>query len=373
MVEGLVDELVAEPARLRAVAKAAGQCFSDGEIHVERLPGVVTNMTTQELARVRMGSAAGAVSCVVKVAQSPRRSPLWDRIPPEMHEEAMFNLPWRAEAAIYQSPLPHLLPPGLRAPVIYSVEELDDERLAIWMEDVSERPTPWTRDQYRAAAVGLGRLAGRFPKAQVPPDVPVDERDLRSYFFGRIAFGILPTLFDDGTWRHPSLAAIHDPSLRDDLRRLADVAPQILDRLDALPRTLAHGDACPQNLLRPIDDAAALVAIDWTFAGVCPIGMDAGQLLAGRAESGELDPHDLAELYAVIVEGYTAGVRAEGMVVSDEDVRFGIAGNLVIRSAFSALPVESIDEWGTPECAGLIASRAAYARFLVDLGLRNSA
>ena len=363
-----VAELAADPERMGRVARAAGLPWAGEEVDVEAMPGDLTNMTTQDLARVRLGSDDGAGSVIVKIAQSPVYSPVWNEIPPQMHEEAMFNLPWRAEAEIYQSPLPDLLPPGLRTPAIYNIEVLAGDRLAIWMEDVAERTTPWTPQEYRDAAEALGRLAGRFPRERVPHDIPVEHRDLRSYFFGRVALGTLPALFDAATWRHPRLATLDDASLRTDLMRLAETAPAILDRLDALPRTLAHGDACPQNLLRPVGPTACLVAIDWTFAGVCPVGMDAGQLLAGRAESGELHPDELGDVYSQIVLGYTAGLRAEGLSVADEDVRFGIAGNLIIRSAFTALPLESIEAWGGLEMGRLVHSRAKYARFLVDLG-----
>lgn len=55
--------------------------------------------------------------------------------------------------------------------------------------------------------------------------------------------------------------------------------------------------------------------------------------------------------------------------VDPEIVRLGVVGNLVIRSAFTAVPVELLGDVPTDELALLLHRRAGYARFLVDLGL----
>ncbi|TCN44593.1 hypothetical protein EV644_101270 [Kribbella orskensis] len=51
---------------------------------------------------------------------------------------------------------------------------------------------------------------------------------------------------------------------------------------------MSYGDACPQNLLVPADQPDGFVAIDWTASGLVAAGDDLGQLLIGRAHSGEL-------------------------------------------------------------------------------------
>jgi tRNA A-37 threonylcarbamoyl transferase component Bud32 len=278
----------------------------------------------------------------------------------------MGELPWRAETEIYGSELASLLPVGMRMPTLYAINDLDDDRAALWMEDVEERDGDWTAGDYSTAARSLGRLAGRLPEERIPPAIPVQRRDLRRYFFGRVVHGTLPTLLADETWSHPLVRDVVDVRLRDDLGALAAAAPALLGRLVGLPHAFAHGDACPQNLLRPRGDTDAVVAIDWTFAGICPVGMDAGQLLAGRAESGELSPGNLPDLFEDIVAAYISGLADEDSPVSAADARFGAIGNLVVRSAFTALPIELLfsNDGGIGE---LVARRAGYARFLVDL------
>lgn len=365
-----VAALLEDEGRVAAVAAAAGIAPETlGDPRLELLPCVLTNMTTEDLGRVRFGPGPGARSIVIKIARSPRHSPLWERIPESSRELSMTELPWRAEADLYRSPLRLLLPPGLRMPALYAVDEIDDDRVALWMEDIEERPEAWRRTDYLAAARALGRMAGSLPEPVIPADVPVRRRDFRGYFFGRVRQGTMPALRDDTTWTHALVHGAVDPRLRDDLLVLEASAPRLLDPLDRLPRTLAHGDACPQNLLRPAAEDDTVVAIDWTFAGVCSLGTDAGQLLAGHAESGELEPARLPELLDDIVEAYGAGVTDAGATVNPDDVRFGVVANLVIRSAFTALPVELLEVPGNDESEVFFQRRAQYARFLVDLGL----
>ncbi len=88
----------------------------------------------------------------------------------------------------------------------------------------------------------------------------------------RIAPAPIPALRSDETWRHPLMREVAqgDPALRGDLLALADEAPLILERLDRLPRGLAHEDACPQNLLADPLRPGGLVAIDWGFTALAP-------------------------------------------------------------------------------------------------------
>lgn len=163
--------------------------------------------------------------------------------------------------------------------------------------------------------------------------------------------------------------AAADPDLRRDLEALAARLPGLLDVLDGLPQTAAHGDACPQNLLVPADEPDGFVVIDWMPAGPVAVGSDLGQLLVGRAHTGELDVDDLAALHEPILTEYTAGLADEGLPVDEGLVRTGFDGALILRSAFTALPLERLHEPVSAELAGLFARRTRLTRYLVDLGL----
>ena len=70
-----------------------------------------------------------------------------------------------------------------------------------------------------------------------------------------------------------------------------------------------------------------------------------------------------------MIDAYAAGLKDADTKVDLNLVRFGVVANLVIRSAFTALPVELLGEPPTDELRKLFARRAGYARFLTDLGI----
>jgi hypothetical protein len=184
--------------------------------------------------------------------------------------------------------------------------------------------------------------------------------------------GTVPALRDPGLWRHPVIEAasrrVADPGLAKDMRALADRLPAILDVLDALPQTHAHGDATPQNLLRPAREPGALVVIDWGFGDLLPVGFDLGQLLVGLAHAGETDPDELAAIDETILPGYLDGLADEGYDVDPRLVRTGYLGGLAVRSALCALPLERLAEPAqTDEQLALFATRLRLSRVIIDL------
>jgi Phosphotransferase enzyme family len=363
----LVDD---RPVVTMVVRAATGRRHADlAGVAVQIDPVPVIAMATEALVHVRGtltdGDDTVPWSVVLKVVRSPDRSPLWVHVPPELHEVTLAEIRWRTEPELYRSALPNLLPAGLRMPAVHHIDEIDDATMAIWMEDVVHVDGPWTLADYQRVGRLLGRLAGRFPESAPAAPLPVQRADLRGYFAGRINLGVLPALRDDAVWAHPLIAPAVDADLCRDLHALADAGPAILDRVDALPRTLAHADACPQNLLRSAD--GDVVAIDWQLTGWLAVGFDVGQLIAGHAESGELDPAQLPAAYAAAVDEYTEGLRDEGMTIAADHVALGAAGALIMRSAFTALPLEFLQDEPTPDLVRLFERRARFARFLVDL------
>jgi len=93
-----------------------------------------------------------------------------------------------------------------------------------------------------------------------------------------------------------ALRATGDPGLPADMCALGDRLPELLDLLDRLPQTYAHGDASPQNLLLPAGEPGTIAVIDWGFGTLLPVGFDLGQLLVGLAHAGV---GDLALLPAI--------------------------------------------------------------------------
>lgn len=307
-------------------------------------------------------------SVVVKILQSPRHWPLIDVVPADIRQQFVEAFPWRVEADVLGSELPQRLPSGIRTPRVLRIDDLGDDRIALWLEDIALADTRWDLARFTRAARLLGRWAGRRSGSAIPTPLRADAgAALRTIAAGRLARLALPQLDDDDRWTHPTLTA--DPALRIDLRTLAERVPALLDQLDTLPQAIGHGDACPQNLLVPAAAPDTFVAIDISWQCPHAVGFDLGQLLVGLAHTGELPVEQLPPIREAIVPAYTAGLRDEGCAADPADVSYGCDASLVIRSAFTSIPVEQINQAAGPGADRALAHRVALTRYLIDLGL----
>jgi hypothetical protein len=329
--------------------------------------------TTGALDRLIGTTTDGArVSAFVKTINSLRHWPMIGVVPEQARAAMIASFPWRVEPDVYASHLLDRLPPGLRGPQIHLVEELGDDRVRVWMEDVPQEEVRWDGARYAAAARGLGRMAARFAADRPLGAIPPLFMGLRFMFVGRTTAFEIPALRDESTWHHPAMTAVVelDPTLREDLVRLADAAPAIVEELDGLPQSLAQGDACPQNLLADPDRDGGFVLIDWGFAALAPVGYDLGQLLAGRANSGELDAADMPALEDLLIEAYVDGARGEAVHWDPGVVRRGFVGGMLLRSAFGALPIDALPDPSDGASMAVLRARARFARSLLHAGAR---
>lgn len=342
---------------------------------IEEVAYDIGTPTTARLARVR-GIAKDdgdplVWSFFVKELQSFRHWPPYEQFAPLMREIEKFDARWRFEADVYESDLYRSLPPGFRLPKLYAACEGPDLRLALWLEDVATVDVPWDLRRFERAAHLLGRLSARLTRGELlPASASLEPGEItRLYVTTRLHSGVLDSLRDDALWAHPLMAQADD-DLRTDLERLAARIPEMLDALDKLPQTYMHGDASPQNLLVPAADPDGFVVIDWSMAGLVAVGYDLAQLLVGLAHDGQLSVDELPAVYDAIAVAHTEGLAREGMPVDVAAVKYGFDAALVIRSAFTALPIDRIAEPPTEDLADHVAERLALTRYLVDLGLR---
>ncbi|WP_432947650.1 phosphotransferase [Kribbella sp. CA-253562] len=347
-------------------------------VRVEEAEYTIGTPTTEQLARV-YGTALlsdGSVrewSCFVKRLQSPKLWRYIHLIPAQLQEELINQLLWRLEVAAYTSDLHEYLPEGLRLPTVFRIDELGDDRATIWMENVVHAPGSWDLARFGRAAHLLGRLSARRRAHLVGPILPranatVPGMALRFYAKSRTQ-RMLAVLSAEDVWHHPLLREVvaRDPALRSDVLEMGEALDSTLTALSLLPQAYPHGDASPQNLLVPVDAPTDFVAIDWLFDSPEAIGLDLGQLLVGLAHSGVLEPEELHEVHPVILESFQVGLAEEGMAVEDGLVEYGYLGSLMIRSAFTALPLEQLDDQPTDLLGALFNQRGRLTRVLVDL------
>ena len=376
---------------MAAAAPAALDCW--GALEEGRLTGVVSaalgrpvrlaGFRTTAVAYEPVSPATGALlrvtgatadgqpwSLFLKVLQHPRHWPRLGELPAEIRQPFLEMFSWRGELAAWEPGFADRLPAGLRLPRLYRLDELGDDRVAVWMENVRTLEDPWEPPRFARAARALGRLAARrsdpavLAASGLPPGT-----GLRYYSRSRVELVGLPTLERDEVWAHPLVAGAVDGRLRADLRALGARVPELLDRLDALPQALPHGDASPQNLLVPADAPDSFVAIDVSFQNPQAVGFDLGQLLVGLTHAGQLPAAVLPEVHAVLVPAFTDGLRAEGGQASAEEVAWGYVASLVVRAGFTSLPFERLAERPTPALAATFRERAALTRAIADLAL----
>lgn len=357
---------------------AADPWATPGEARVESVDYPIGTPSTEALVRLfgTVTTSTGDVadwSCFVKKFRSVRHWPGIGMVPEAMRERFAFNLPWQLEVAVHRSNVAQLLPEGMRLPASYRIDVYDDDRATLWMENVDQEPGPWPIERFERAAYLLGRLSARRQPHLVEPFLQRDHvttpgTSLRYYAEG-LLHAVVPALADTQTWQHPLLRqAVHnvgDDGLRDDLAALGQRVPAVLDALDTLPQSYQHGDACPQNLLVARDEPDEFVVIDWGFDSPHAIGFDLGQLLIGLAHSGELPPETLPAVHKVILASFQEGLAVEGMHVAEDQVLYGYLGALLVRAAFTALPLQMLGN--TDTTLEWCEQRVLLTRAVVDL------
>ncbi len=224
-------------------------------------------------------TASGDRPLVVKRLAAPG-----EHDPPELGDRHHFAY-WRREADVLVAGLAARLP-GVRGPAGDLVEVVEDaEGVTLtqeWVEDASCSGL--------FVAHALGRLAGAPPVGAA--DVPLARDQLRDRL-ARVAAR--------GGWTTLARTTV------------ADVADHLwsrrgtwLDRLDALPQVLQHGDPTPANLRgREGDD---VLAVDWGSLGTGAVGGDLGYYALSARE-------DLEPLVDAFLLGLPAGVASPEQVL----------------------------------------------------------
>ncbi len=301
----------------------------------------------------------------VKHVQAWSRSPEFDLVPPEFQPMAEALVPWRTEPLVYRSDLAARLPSGLRMPRALGVFDLDELSASVWLEVVPTRTMVWDLDRYTRAAYLLGRLAASASVGELAR-VGGHPFHVSDYLNGRLAVQVLPMLHDPRVWEHPVVAHAFDDDLRRRLLAGAARAAELVEELAAFPMLTSHGDACPNNLLVPVE-GEGFVLIDYGFWHAQPVGFDLAQLLVGEVQLGRSPAADLDAVEAAILPAYVDGLAAEGCDLPPALVRRAHAVQLFVFTGLSALPVELLDEPITGQLLEIAVERAAITRFSLDL------
>lgn len=318
----------------------------------------------------------------VKLLRHPRLWPGLSFVPEPYRQQFLTEFPWRFEFDLHLAGVPEILPPGMRAPQLHHVSRPDADHVVLWWERIHESTAPWTLQHYSRAAFLLGRFAARRRSgATVNEALPqICHRPanwaLRYLVESRVLGGAVPEIAGQELWGDPLVAAavtrLGEQSLQGDLLALAERIPTLLDLLETLPMTYAHGDASPQNLLIDERDPDTFVVIDWGLGTLLPVGFDLGQLLVGPAHAGLLDPDQIPAIDRAILAPYVSGLGEDGFVLPIETVRTGYHVSLALRSALTALSVRDFERLPAAEQPAFVDQRLRLTRQLLTLTGRET-
>ncbi len=330
----------------------------------------VENLTTarlERLTRFRNGGTETVGTVVAKTIRPASESPMFAAIPPAHHAQVLEDLHWLDEPDVYRSDLGAQLPHPMRMPTIHDIVTDSPTSITIVMEEVAD-VTPWDLARYQRTAEALGALGGRWSGEQCAAQFGLHGREIARMFFGKIMNLDLPIQAADDFWNDPQVAEAVDDHHRRDLLRMADAMPRLLERMSVVPDGVCHGDASPDNFREPGDDT--IVAIDWSYGHVGPLGSDLGQLLVGRFETGAADADEVESIAATVIDGYCSGLDRSGCEVDRTLVETAWAVHLGIRSVFSALVLDHRPDLTCDERLALLIPRARVARYGIDMALR---
>lgn len=282
----------------------------------------------------------------------------WSLIVKVVRPDPQFDDPqeyryWKREMLAYRSGLLKDLPGQFAAPRCYAIQEQPDGSAWIWLEEVQdELDHPWPIERYAQVARHLGRFNGAYLAGHpLPDDVWLTHNWLRNYL--RRAAPMV-----DWVLQNPA-----HPVVRRALPGLAlpltlafwDERARILAALDALPQTFCHQDAFGRNLFYrdapkegdlfdEVSEVAEVVALDWGYAGIAPVGAELAPLIAMAMSLAKFPSSQARELDRACFEGYLEGLREAGWEPDVRQVRAGFAFSLPTRYTLGAVIGELLPE-----------------------------
>ena len=129
--------------------------------------------------------------------------------------------------------------------------------------------------------------------------------------------------------RHnPFARRVYPSDLYAELADLWARRKHLLAALDRLPQVLCHHDAFRRNLFLR---SGRLLAVDWAFLGVGPLGSELAPLISASAAFLGIDRGRWDDLERAAVDAYVQGLADVGWQGPPEQPRFGFGASSALR------------------------------------------
>ncbi len=237
---------------------------------------------------------------------------------------------WKREFFAYQSELLKGLPPGIIWPRCLHAQESEDE-CVLWMEMLQDEIEIWPPERYGVAARHLGLFNGLSQITQKSTDHPwlsVEINRQRERNNGDIF-----AKFDE-LRQHPIVRRGWPDDVADGIIRIWREREQFYRALRAVPQVLQHGDAGRRNLmaLTSKNGEAQTGLIDWGYMGIGAVGEDvAATVVSPVIWFQGITPEQLPMLEAIVLEGYSDGLRGAGWQGDPQLARLGYLCTVALR------------------------------------------
>jgi carboxylesterase len=188
----------------------------------------------------------------------------------------------------------------------------------------------WTIEHYRQAASRLGQFNGVYLAGQpLPGEGWITQDWLRKYLehaAPMVAFIRDHPSRSNCTKDVPGATLLLSLAIWDEYIRMLKV-------LDELPQTFCHQDAFERNLF---SRGAQVVAVDWGYAGIAPLGAELAPLVGVASSLGRIPSSQLKNLDQACFEGYLEGLREAGFTPDARQVRLGYTITVLLRYILGA-------------------------------------
>jgi len=223
---------------------------------------------------------------------------------------------WKREYRVMETGMLNTLPGPLASPNCYGVE-LKPDGAWIWLEHIHDQsPRRWGLDEFVFAADQLGRTTGAWLSSGMKLDHPWLSRGIAQTW----SDGFGPS---EERWANEYIRQDWSSSMKERLMAVWAERARLYVAMERLPQTFAHFDSQRRNLMiraRP-DGRDELVAVDWAWCGIGPVGADAAILIGNSMILGDADPKVAAQLDDAVFQSYIAGLRTTGWNGNTDEVR----------------------------------------------------
>lgn len=311
---------------LAVARRASGEsALKHIQFFAEELHTHAVNQTTGGIFRIHgtgMGPHARVRwTVILKVLQRPSAFPQWWR-------RDSWNF-WKGEAQAYQAFSKASVPLALEVPRCYLTKELDEAMVMLFIEDVGVwkmgTPAQWRHTFSNLAKFNLQKQLEGMPSRNWLKSITGLRRLVQ------------PGIRQEALWKNRWVRVAFPNSPVKEIEDIFRHASKWLERIEKLPKGLAHLDAQPSNFFwRSKGSKLSTLAIDWSNFSWAPLGTDLGQLFQAMAIWLEVRSEFLADFLSHAEYHYVKTLKSHRSDLDVDTLRFAIRATAAMRVAYFA-------------------------------------